>query len=127
MCVLLAELLKESSRKLGPELIITLRAKLWAKLEMGRIEVESTNAEVYKCLFSRICPMIKTVIEEATAQVEAEWTSFRWVTTRRILKLPLRIPNHALQLSLVNSSGYLDGLLINQSLRHTVSLSFDLP
>lgn len=123
MCILLAELLKESAGKLDPELTITLRAKLcrrMAKLKIDRTKAESTNVKVYEYLFGRIDPVIKAVIEEATAQVEAAWRSFKQATTRRIPKLPLRASNHALQLSLVNSGGYLDDLLTSQFSRQAI-------
>lgn len=130
MCILLAELLKESAGKLDPELTITLRAKLcrrMAKLKIDRTKAESTNVKVYEYLFGRIDPVIKAVIEEATAQVEAAWRSFKQATTRRIPKLPLRASNHALQLSLVNSGGYLDDLLTSQFSRQAIPPSFNLP
>jgi hypothetical protein len=130
MCILLAELLKESAGKLDPDLTITLRAKLccrMAKLGIDRAGVGAIKFEDYAALFSHICPTIKAVIEEATAQVEAVWKSFKQETIWRIPKLLLRALDHALQLSLVNSGGYLDGLSTHWSSRQAFPLSFDLP
>ncbi|RYP29500.1 hypothetical protein DL767_006690 [Monosporascus sp. MG133] len=130
MCLLLAELLKESAGQLRPDLVITLRAKLcrrMAKLEMDGKEIRSTEAEAYQSLFNRIVPAITAAIEEATAQVEAAWRIFKRATTRHVPKLPLRAPDHTLQLSLLNSGGYLDGLLSSQPSRQSSFVSVDLP
>ncbi|RYP58023.1 hypothetical protein DL771_011363 [Monosporascus sp. 5C6A] len=130
MCLLLTELLEESAGRLRPDLVITLRAKLcrrMAKLEMDGKKIRSTEAEAYQSLFNRIVPAITAAIEEATAQVEAAWTIFKRATTRHVPKLPLRAPDHTLQLSLLNSGGYLDGLLSSQPSRQSSFVSVDLP
>ncbi|XXH02381.1 hypothetical protein Hte_008756 [Hypoxylon texense] len=130
VCLLLAELLKESAGKLSPDLVITLRAKLsrrMAKLEMDRAAVESTDTKIFASLFDRLCPQIESIIQEATVQVETAWDSFKRATTRHIPRLPLRAPDLALSLSLHNCGEHLDRLLNSRSQRPSGSASLDLP
>ncbi|KAL7621053.1 hypothetical protein AAE478_008365 [Parahypoxylon ruwenzoriense] len=130
ICVLLAELLEESVGKLSPELTITLRTKLcrrMAKIELDRTKIQPADADLYESLFSQISPMIKGVIQEATAQVEIAWKSFKQATTRNIPKFPLYAPDNATQLSLSNSGEYLDRLLSSKPTRQAAISSFGLP
>ncbi|KAI8626460.1 hypothetical protein F5Y19DRAFT_223552 [Xylariaceae sp. FL1651] len=129
MCSLFSALLKECSGDLSPELTMLLRTKIcrrMKKLEDERTKSTIASAEIDE-LFSRICPLVKNTVIEVTAQVEAAWKSFKQATTRRIPRLPLRAPDSALQLSLANSSNYLERLLSNQPKQSTKSASLDLP
>ncbi|KAI0977550.1 hypothetical protein F4678DRAFT_455700 [Xylaria arbuscula] len=130
MCVLLCQLLQESVGKLSPELAMTLRAKIcrrMAKLELDKAKVQSANAEISEPLFARIGPMIKAIVEEATAQVEATWERFKQETTRHIPKLPLRAPDYALRLSLSHSSEYFSNLLSSPQIRQADLALASLP
>ncbi len=130
ICLLLADLLKESAGKLRPELTITLRTKLcrrMVKVDKDIKEIKSTKTEAYKLLSAQMIPLIKTAVEESTAQVDSAWRSFKQATTRRIPRLPLRAPVNSLQLSLPNSGRYLDGLLSYQPSSQPRFASFDLP
>ena len=130
ICIVLADLLKESAGRLRPELVSRLRAKLccrMAKLEMEREAIRSTDDEICESLLSQAIPIVKTAVEEATTQIETAWKSFKEVTTRSVPKLPLHAPQYALDLSLPNSGAYLDGLLSSQPLHQQRFLSADLP
>ncbi|KAI0116069.1 hypothetical protein F4776DRAFT_319624 [Hypoxylon sp. NC0597] len=130
MNILFSKLLEESAGKLHPELTTLLRVKLcrrMAKLEMDRTKMEQDNQDICGSLFTRISPVIRRVIEEATAQVETAWESFRQATTRNIPGLPRRAPEDSLQLSLPNSGHYLDCLLSSQPPRQVIYRSHDLP
>ncbi|KAI1383848.1 uncharacterized protein F4822DRAFT_438664 [Hypoxylon trugodes] len=130
ICLLLSELLRESTGKLGPDQVITLRAKLcrrMAKLEMDRTMVQQIQPNVYTSLFDQICPRIETIIREATTQLETAWEYYKQSTIRRIPRLPFRAPDASLQLTLPNSSGYLDRLLRNPAPRPSGISSLDLP
>lgn len=131
MNFLFAELLKDCTATLIPELTITLRTKLcrrMTKLEMDRqLQAESVNSVDCDSLFNRGSPIIKGVIEEASAQVENAWRLFKQQTTRIIPRLPSHAPDQALQLSLSNSGKYFDNLLSDMPLRQRPSASLDLP
>ncbi|KAI0122664.1 hypothetical protein F4814DRAFT_217495 [Daldinia grandis] len=124
MCVLLANLLKESAGKLNPAMVITLRTKLCRR--MAKLEMDKTKSTLPESLFSQISPFIENVIREATNQVENAWEAFKKTTTRRVPVLPLHADN-ALDLSLPNSGGYLDRLLYSQPPRKAGISSLNLP
>ncbi|KAH9885947.1 hypothetical protein F4778DRAFT_798742 [Xylariomycetidae sp. FL2044] len=130
MCLLLADLLKESAGSLSPDLVMLLRAKLcrrMAKLEMDHEEVESTSREAFASFFEGVKPIVAAAIEDATAQVETAWNRFKHGITRHIPKLPLRAPDASLRLSLPNSGTYLDGLLSYQPPQRVDITSTELP
>ena len=130
ICMVLADLLKDSASKLSPDMTITLRAKLcrrMAKLEMESSETKFSNADNSECLSARIGPLIQAVIREATVKVETAWESFKQTTMRHVPNLPLRSPDSALHLLLPNSGIYLDSLLSNMPLPQTGPSSLDLP
>ncbi|OTA56699.1 hypothetical protein K449DRAFT_437916 [Hypoxylon sp. EC38] len=130
MSILFTKLLEESAGKLHPELTTMLRMKLcrrMAKLELDRKNIEQDIADTCGSLFTQIGPVVRGVIEEATAQVEAAWKSFRQGTTRNLPRLDRRAPEDSLQLSLPNSGNYLDRLLSGQPLRQVTYRSLDLP
>ncbi|KAI1654401.1 hypothetical protein F4813DRAFT_370697 [Daldinia decipiens] len=125
ICLLLADLLKESAGKLNPAMVITLRTKLCRR--MAKLEMDKTKSTLPKSLFSQISPLIERVIREATKQIENAWESFKKANTRRVPVLPLYADQHALNLSLPNSGGYLDRLLYNQPPRKAGMASLNLP
>ncbi|KAK5992587.1 hypothetical protein PT974_06001 [Cladobotryum mycophilum] len=130
MCIFLAHLLKDSTSRLDPELIITLRAKLcrrMAKLEMVKHDLSSTVTENFNSLFTLIQPLVNDSVQQATLQVENVWESFKRRTTRRVPKFPLRAPRDALTLSLPNSGRYLDSLLATQYFTSQPAVATGLP
>ena len=113
MCTVLAQLLEDCAGQLAPELTVILRAKLCrrlAKLEMDKNRVSSA-AVVHNQLFGSIGPILKTMIEKATDQVELAWSNFKKTIVRSIPVLPPRADEQALRLSLPNSEKYLYSLL----------------
>ncbi|KAI1778973.1 hypothetical protein F4818DRAFT_455215 [Hypoxylon cercidicola] len=130
VCLILAELLEESTGKLSPDLVTTLRTKLsrrMAKLEMDRTMAKPTHPDIYALLFNSLCPKIQNSIQQAITQIETAWDSFRHATTRYIPKLPFRAPALALELSLPNSGEQLDRLLSSRPRPPSSSTSFNLP
>lgn len=128
--VLLSDLLTDSADVLDPDLTITLRAKLcrrMAKLEMDTEVVDTENSDACDDLFNRVRHHIRTAIESATSCVEASWRAYKETTTRRIQRLPDHAPDHALQLSLSRSDGYLNNALSSWPSQYRNSVSFDLP
>ncbi|KAI1134677.1 hypothetical protein F5Y05DRAFT_422056 [Hypoxylon sp. FL0543] len=124
MSVVFSELLKDSAGQLHPELTTLLRVKLcrrMAKLEMDR------GRDTCGLLFARIAPVVKDAIEEATAQVETAWNSFRQAATRNIPRLNRRAPEDALRLSLPNGGPRLNLLLSSQPPQRTAYGSLELP
>jgi hypothetical protein len=129
MCIFFSTLLKDSVGSLSPELTILLRTKLcrrMSKLEVERLGTGPASIEL-DGLFNELRPLVKNTIVQVTAQVEAAWRSFKHATTRRVPKLLRYAPDNALHLSLHNSAGYLDNLLLSQPKRGISSASLDLP
>ncbi|KAI0849370.1 hypothetical protein F5Y00DRAFT_261507 [Daldinia vernicosa] len=124
ICLLLADLLKGSAGKLSPAMVITLRTKLCRR--MAKLEMDKTRSTLPESLFGQISPLVENIIREATNQVENAWESFKKATTRRVPVLPLHA-DHALDLSLPNSGGYLDRLLYSQPPRKSGITSLNLP
>ncbi|KAI0530402.1 hypothetical protein GGR58DRAFT_232579 [Xylaria digitata] len=130
MRLLLADLLKESAERLGPELVVMLRAKIcrrMAKLEMDMNSIPASEEAPHYVLFNCIRPIVTSIIQDATARVERAWESFKLATTRQVPRLPQRTPTHALQLCLPNSSQYLANLLSGQPFGQPDLASLDLP
>ncbi|KAK3347284.1 hypothetical protein B0T25DRAFT_614272 [Lasiosphaeria hispida] len=118
ICMVLAQLLEDCAGRLSPDMTILLRAKLcrrMAKLEMDRNKTKSPeDTRAYDDLFGSTRALISEMVQKATDQVEKAWNSFQQASIPRILKLPLRAPSDALQLSLPHSGEYLDRLLSYQ-------------
>ncbi|KAK6953233.1 hypothetical protein Daesc_005533 [Daldinia eschscholtzii] len=130
VCLLLAELLKQSAGRLNPAMTITLRTKLcrrMAKLEMQKARLKPFEIGTYKSLFGRISPLIENSIREATTQVENAWEAFKNNTIRRVPVLPRHADHQALRLSLPNSGEYLERLLYSQPPPKSGVTSLGLP
>lgn len=130
MCMLFSELLRESAGSLHPELAMLLRAKLcrrMAKLEIEKTKAQRADSLMYNMLFTRTSPILKDIIENATARINTAWESFKKATTRNIPQIPLRAADDALPLSLPNSGDYLQRLLWSSAPKRESFSSLDLP
>ncbi|KAI1839746.1 hypothetical protein JX266_014039 [Neoarthrinium moseri] len=131
MCILLAKLLKQCTRSLEPELVALLRARLccrMAKIETSCDGMESNDdSKVCQSLIREIGHMIKMQIEAANSQLDNVWRNSKRNTVRQVLKLPSRVEDESLQLSLLNSGGYLDRVLCSPPLRQELFISSNLP
>ncbi|CZS92499.1 uncharacterized protein RAG0_03102 [Rhynchosporium agropyri] len=128
ICVVLAKLLKDCIGLLSQELITLLKVKLCrrlAKLEMEESQLGQSNT--YERLFDLMGPFMKDIVEGVNAQIESAWTNFKTNITRPIPMLPHRAKEQALQLSLPNSSAYLDHLVAEPRLEMSKLVAIHRP
>ncbi|KAL8366658.1 hypothetical protein RB595_010496 [Gaeumannomyces hyphopodioides] len=130
MAVVFAQLLKDSTGTLSPDLTITLRAKLcrrMAKLEVELEKMEPSSMEACKAHLDAIRQLVRDSVEGATSQVEKAWGFFKNRTKLVTPRLPRYADENSLKLSLFNSGAYLDGLLAFQVPLRVAAPSLDLP
>ncbi|UKZ90208.1 uncharacterized protein TrAFT101_005236 [Trichoderma asperellum] len=113
-----------------PELVVTLRTKLCRR--MIKIDREKTHLQTHKdafeSFFNNAAPTIKSSIEFANSSVESLWNDIKKETERSIRRLPQRVPEKSLRLSLMNSRDHLDKLLADKQAPQPLSnVSSDLP
>ncbi|RDA86513.1 hypothetical protein CP532_2003 [Ophiocordyceps camponoti-leonardi (nom. inval.)] len=114
ICVVLADLLRDSAEKLEPELILVLRAKLCrrlAKLQQESTETSEDAAPIYRALFSAVGNEIEKVIASVSKQIHLSWETCKMTMTRRIPTLPHRADESSIELSLPLSGTYLRHLV----------------
>lgn len=110
MCALLAQLLVQSSNTLSASSCNLLRAKLCrrlAKLEAEKAASSPSAVSMYAYLFKDIGSFCQNAIDKATSSIEAQWSSFKSDSRRKVPRLPRRAYDRELDLTLPNSGSYL--------------------
>lgn len=110
ICVLLAQLLTDSSNTLSVSLCGLLRAKLCrrlAKLETEKARSSPSSVSMYAGLFRKIGSFCQKAIDMATSSIEAQWSTFKSDSRRKVPRLPRHAFDRELGLTLSNSGSYL--------------------
>ncbi|KAH9903539.1 hypothetical protein F4778DRAFT_790586 [Xylariomycetidae sp. FL2044] len=119
MIVMLSQFLRDCVGSIPHERAMTLRTKVCGRLaklelEKSQLDEEGTLDKAYKCLLDRIKPIVGPILDAAHEQVEKAWTHFKLTTTRTIPELPSTAPKSDCDLTLRNSTAYLQRQLIRR-------------
>ncbi|KAF5691719.1 hypothetical protein FCIRC_297 [Fusarium circinatum] len=130
ICVMLAELLKDSVDNLHPEMTLQLRAKLCrrvAKLKTDSAACSSSLRPLYDRLFALTSGDLGEIVKHATERVSRQWDDFKARVTRRIPTLPCSVPEADLYIRLDNSGAFLRSQLSQRLTPASRIISPDLP
>lgn len=129
MCVLLAQLLRDSTGRLAAEKTLMLQAKLCrrlAKLESEKLATRGSLQSTYDSFFVSTAALFQTAVRDAKRRVATAWDDYKRKTRRHIPLLPRRAPDQALILQLPNSGKILPQLLAQRTAVPSQSRSFKL-
>ena len=129
ICTVLAHLLENCYDQLASKLTIMLNAKLCRRLAKLKIDKNQTSFvfPVYNQLFDSIDPLFKEIIKKATKHVELTWVNFKKAIIQRVPKLPSRVDEQALRLSLLNNEKHLFDVLTLLHAKRAGPASLEIP
>ncbi|KAH7316968.1 hypothetical protein B0I35DRAFT_354831 [Stachybotrys elegans] len=114
MCLVLAQLLRDSVGKIHPEMALMLQAKLCrrlAKLASEKSAASGSLQKAYATLLEANNDTFLEAINYAKQQVASQWHDYKAGIIRQIPILPHRLPKNLLSLDLLNSRPRLFSLL----------------
>lgn len=119
LCVMFAQLLRQSTGIVSMELLHNLRAKLArriAKLQAAGKDYGPRATGICERILPRLEPLFHDAFRGATECIDRTWRAVRAATLRPIHRLPLRADPNSLRLKLANSGPILESILASRPL-----------